>query len=108
VFAVTVKSRWPTNSAIRTQGTPRKWSSEILRWRKSCGLHNGIPSARHAFEIAVRSASAPGVCEQPRLLVPEASMRQRRLDRLGQHRMQLHPQRSARLGRGRAQPHPAA
>ena len=51
--------RCPTNSPIRAHGTPRRWSSEIRRWRRSCGDQSGIAAARQPFAIEVRSASAP-------------------------------------------------
>jgi hypothetical protein len=56
---VTLRLRRPTKAPIRAHGTPRRWSSEIRRWRRSCGDHSGIPSALQAFAIDVRSASAP-------------------------------------------------
>jgi hypothetical protein len=48
-----------TNSPIRAQGTPRRCKSEMRRCRRSWGDQSGTPSARQAFAIAVRSASAP-------------------------------------------------
>jgi hypothetical protein len=45
-----------------------------------------------------------GVGEQACVGVTEAAVRQRRLNRLGQYRVQLDPERPAGLGRGRAQP----
>jgi len=57
--AVTLRLRCPTNSPMRAHGSPHKCSSDIRRWRRSCGDQSGMPAALQAFAIDVRRASAP-------------------------------------------------
>ena len=48
---VALATAWP----IVVHGTPPRCRSEILRWRKSCGLNVGTPAAVQARLMAVRS-----------------------------------------------------
>lgn len=50
---------------------PRRCSRLILRWRRSWGLNGGMPSALHAFPIAV-GRRPPGLAEKPGVRVAEA------------------------------------
>ena len=52
----TFAERFPTCSAICAHDLPCAWSSEMRLCLRSCGLHNGVPVARHARAIDVRRA----------------------------------------------------
>src|SRR5512132_1722518 len=56
--AVTLRFHWPTASPMLHPGHPASGSSDIRRWRRSCGLNVGTPAAVHARVSAVRNLPA--------------------------------------------------
>ena len=95
VSAVTLSSRWPTNSPIRAHGTPRRCSRRDPPVAQVVRRHSGIAGGPARLAIAVRSASAPRVGEQPRVGVAILARPERRLERVGERRVQLDPERPA-------------
>ena len=104
VSAVTEIDRCPTSCPIVTQATPRRCSSEMRRWRRSCGLNSGMPAARHAFAIDVRSAAAPEPANRTRVGVAVLARAERLLEVVGEHGVELDPERPPRLRRRGAEP----
>jgi hypothetical protein len=101
VSAVTDSLRCPTNSAIRAQGSPRRCSSEMRRWRRSCGDQSAFGPAGLRDRRPQRVGA--GRFEKARLRIAEASPRSpRRAPGAGR------PRAPAGLRGGRAQPHALA
>jgi hypothetical protein len=91
VSAVIESFRCPTKRATSAHERPCRCKSEIRRCLRSCGENTGTPFGLARLRDRGAEGVGAGVGEKPRLRVAEAAVRQRRLDRLGEHVREVDP-----------------